>query len=79
MYASTFVYLYILIQQNTRLTFLFSRIDFVQVEYIFAHLLKVHILVHWEGEGIVEEFPWINSVVDGAEPLGRTKPEIIGM
>ena len=55
----------------------FPRID--SVVHIFAHLLKVHILVHWEGEGIVEEFPWINSVVDGAEPLGRTKPEIIGM
>ena len=58
---------------------MFSRIDFVQVEYIFAHLLKVQMLVHWEGEGIVEEFSRINSVVDGAGPLGRTKPEIIGM
>ena len=42
--------------------------------YIFAILLKVQILVHWDGEGIIEEFPRINSVVDGAEPLGRAKP-----
>ena len=76
--CTTFAYLYILkyvaeyiLEFNILVWWMYS-------SYIYVHLLKVHILVHWNAEGIEEKFSWVNSVVDGAEPLGWTKPRIYG-